>query len=1084
MKRFLLLSLLTFGLAAGMYAQQRVSGTVTDDGGSPLIGATVVEKGTSNGTITDVDGNFSLDVADSDAILQVSYTGYQSQDMVVSGQSVFTVVLSEGVSLDEVVVTGYTVDSRRQTTGAVSTVKTKELTAIPSGNVEQQLQGRVAGLTVITNGQPGTNSIVRVRGFGSFGGNEPLYIVDGVPTTSTDFIPPDDIESTTVLKDAASASIYGARAAGGVIIYTTRHGKKDDNRLGVSYDGLYGFTQPGTAPGSLNPQDFADWTWQAIRNTAAAAGTQPVFNHPQFGSGQNPVIPDYLLVGTNRGVVGNVDLAAEELKYNNDSRRGPIYLVVPANKAGTDWYDEITDNAPMTRHNLGFSGSGERSRYYLGMGAQLIDGILLHNKFERYHFRANTEFDVTDFFRVGENLQFTNRSVLGQDGGNNGQGIAESESDILFAFRMPTIIPVYDAFGGYGGTAVGGFNNPRNPVANRNRVKDNAGYNGHAFGSVYAELDLGKNITLRTNLGGTYSQFRFINYTIPTYEHSENQGSFAYSETYGGFFSWVNTNTVRFDKKFDRHGLNILAGIEALNTGKGRVIQGFGQAPFSYDPNYITLSTATTARQVESSLNLGVTFFSVFGRVNYSFADKYYLTGVIRRDGSSRFGAENRYGVFPAISAAWRITGEDFFQPNDVITDLKLRVGWGEMGNSNNVSPTNQYTLYAASLDASSYPITGSNTSAASGFAQSTIGNPFARWETSQTTNIGFDASFFNGRLEAYVDWWKKKTEDLLFQKPLPAVVGNATPPFVNIASMENTGLDFQFIARGLIGTGAWKYEASLVGSILKNEITAITDDLDYFDIDPPTNRLGSRLVRNQVGESISSFFGYEVVGLFQSAAEVAGAPTQAGAGVGRFRFADLNSKDDSGNTVLGVPDGIIDDADRTIIGSPVPDFTGGINFILNYRNFGVETYLYTSLGNEVFNMSKWYTDFFPSFTGANISERVKESWSTSNTGATLPIYENVSNFSTNTQPNSYYVEDGSYLRMQNLTFFYNFPADKIGSWARKLKVYVSANNIFTITGYEGLDPGVGGAADTLFGIDIGNYPVTRSFMIGVNAGF
>jgi TonB-dependent starch-binding outer membrane protein SusC len=978
-----------------------------------------------------------------------------------------------------VVVTGYTTENKRQTTAAVSIVKARDLTAIPSGNVEQQLQGRVSGLTVITNGQPGTSSIVRVRGFGAFGGNEPLYIVDGVPVTSTDFLSPDDIETTTVLKDAAAASIYGARAANGVIVYTTKRGKKGDKKVNISYDGLYGATDPGKSPGFLTPQEYADWTWQAYKNTG-----QPL-SHPQFGTGATPVLPDYLLVGALSGVSASaVNLTTEQAKYNNDSRNGNVYLVMPSNKAGTDWYAAITRQAPIQRHNLGFSGASENSRYYIGLGTQQQDGIVKQNSFTRYDLRANSEFDLTSFLRVGQNLQLTYRSILGQSGASNGGGIAESESIILAAFRMPTIIPVNDAFGGYAGSQAKGFNNVRNPLGTLSRIADDRSYNMSTFGNVYVELDVVPGLTLRSSIGGQYNNYYGIGFAKPSYEHSENIGSFAYSEFSGYRYNWVNTNTARYVKAFGKHNIDLLGGIEALNDNRGRDMIGSGQDPFSRDVNFVTLSTAVTSRQVTSNLELGSNYFSTFGRVNYTYGDKYFFTAIMRRDGSSRFGATQRQGVFPALSAAWRVTGEDFLKSTDFLTDLKVRVGWGQMGNDKNTRPTNQYTLYSGALDQGSYPITGSNTAAAAGFFQSTIGNPDAKWETSETANIGFDASILKGKFEIAVDLWRKNTKDLLFQKPLPAVGSVvAAAPFINIATMLNQGIDIQVNNKGKIA-GDFRYEATVIGSWLHNEITSLADEVKYFDVNPPINRLGGAPVRNQLGQSVSAFFGYQVKGLFQSKSEVDGAPKQDGAGVGRFRFADLNSKDAKGNVVLGVPDNKIDDADRTFIGSPVPKFTGGLNFEVKYKDFGLATYMYTSLGNKIYNQSKWYTDFYSSFTGSNLSNRIKDSWSTTNTGSSIPIIENVSNFSTNTQSNSYYVEDGSYLRMQNLAFSYTVPTKYLKNVVKRLRASVAVNNVFTLTKYQGLDPAVGGAADTLFGIDLGNYPVTRSVMFTLSAGF
>lgn len=1080
---FTVFFMLSFAIAG--FSQQNVTGKVVDEKGEPLPGASVIVKGTSNGTVADLDGSFTLS-APKGSVLEISFTGFATQTISVGDNSTgLTVTLAEGnILLDEVVVTGYTVEGRRQSTSAVSTVKSKDLTAVVSGNVEQQLQGKAAGVTVITNGQPGTNSIVRVRGFGAFGGNEPLYIVDGVPVGNIDFLAPDDIETTTVLKDASSASIYGARAANGVIVFTTKRGKKTPQKLTVTYDGLIGYTNPGTGQEMLNPQEQADWTWQAIRNTAAANGETPVFSHPQYGTGQNPVLPDYINVGGASGVIGTVNLETERAKYNIDPTIGPVYQVVRANKAGTDWYDAITRTAMVMRHTLGFTGATESSRYYLSLSLQNQEGILIYNDFNRYSFRANTEFDLGKRVRIGENLQFTYRQVLGQGGGNNGSGIPQDENDILQAFRMPPIIPVYDEFGGYAGTAAKGFNNPRNPVASRDGIKDSEGFGTGAVGNIYLEADILKDLTFRTSIGGQYNNFYGNGYTRLQYENSENNASYSYGEFSGYSYNYTFTNTLNYKTKFGIHGLDILAGMEALNTGRGRNMNGSGLNPFSTDINYITLSTvASSGKVVNSNLFTGVNFYSLFGRVNYSLLDRYYITGVIRRDGSSRFGANNRYGVFPAISAAWRVTGEKFMQGADFITDLKIRGGWGQMGNSNNVDPNNQYSLYASSVGNASYDINGTNTGTAEGFYQSRIGNPDAKWETSTTTNFGVDGSFLNGKLDVIADIWKKETEDLLFQVPIANVFGTyAAAPAVNIANMLNKGVDIQIINRGKVNS-LISYEVNLTGAWLKNEITNLAPDVDYFETRPPTNRLSAPPIRNAVGHTISAFYGYQVVGLFANQAEVDAAPDQDGAGPGRFRFADIDSYDDQGE-LTGVPDGKIDAADRTFIGSPVPKFIGGLNIKLNVGDFDFETYLYTSLGNKIFNQSKWYTDFYPSFTGAAVSARVKDSWSPTNLGAETPVFENVSNFSTNTQPNSFYVEDGSYLRMQFISIGYNLNKSVLKGKLQRARIWVSANNIFTVSKYDGLDPAVGGAVDTNFGLDIGNYPLTRSFTAGLGITF
>lgn len=1057
-----------------LYGQTSVSGRITDEANNPLPGVSILVKGTTNGTTTNNDGNFSLSVP-ADATLVISFIGYRTQEIPVGNRTNISLALEPDVSaLQEVVITGYTTENRRDVSGAVSTVKAEDLTVIPSGNVEQQLQGRVAGVTVVTNGQPGTTSQIRVRGFGAFGGNEPLYIVDGLPVGSTDFLNPDDIESTTVLKDASSASIYGARAANGVIVYTTKKGSRSAGKINITYDGMFGFTNPGEGQEMLNPAEHAEWTWNAIRNTAAQLGNQPTFTHPQFGTGTTPQIPDYILVGDQTGVSGTLDLTAERARYNVTDFSRPIYQVVAANKSGTDWYDEITRTAPIIRNTLGISGGSEKSRFYFGLGMQDQAGILMNQKFQRYSFRANSEFDILKNLRFGENIQFTYRQTRLLQGGGGGIGISDDESIVLTAFRMPTIIPVYDVFGGYAGTRAKGFNNPRNPVADLNRNKDDRGYGVGGVGNIYLEFEPISNLVLRSSIGGQYGSGYFWDYNARQYENSENNSAVSYSEGASTVLSWTFTNTLNFKKQFGVHNLDLLLGQEALNTGVGRNISGTGLNPFSEDRDFVTLSTTTpgATRTVGSGYFKGVNFFSYFGKVSYSFNDKYLASVVLRRDGSSRFGEENRYGVFPAFSAGWRISSEDFMRTATFIDDLKIRGGYGIMGNSNNVDPNNQYSLYATTVGASSYPI--NNAGAAEGYYRSRIGNPFAKWEKAITTNLGFDGSFLGGKLDIIFDLWQKDTEDLLFQVPITVTNGiYAAAPSVNIGKMENKGLDFQIINRGNVSREV-TYEVTVNGGFLKNEIVELAPGITYLSggNNEPSYR-GIRPVRNQIGRPISSFFGFQTLGLFNSQQEVDTAPLQAGAAPGRFRFADING------------DGVITPDDRTWLGSPVPKFTGGLNFRINFKGFEVQSYLFASIGNKIWNQSKWFTDFYPSFAGAAISARVKDSWTAENTDTDIPIFENVSNFSTNTQANSFYVEDGSYLRMQNITVAYSLPSDLSSRLnMQRMRLFAGVNNVFTITGYDGLDPSVGGDADTRFGIDVGNYPITRSWTFGVNLGF
>nr|WP_287937436.1 TonB-dependent receptor [Algoriphagus sp.] len=1082
------LTLLVLSVSAA-YAQKTVTGTVLDEYGMGLPGVSVLVKGTTTGTATDIDGKFSLNVPNDQATLVFSFIGYSTIEQLVGSRSVIDVSMKpDERTLTELVVTGYSIDSRRETTGAIATVNPKDLTVIPTGNIEQTLQGRVSGVTVITNGQPGTSSIIRVRGFGAFGGNEPLYIVDGVPVGSTDFLNPDDIESTTVLKDAAAASIYGARAANGVIVYTTKRGARD-KKLRVDYNGMYGVTTPGVGLDMTNPQEYAELTWLAERNTAALQNRAPAYGHPQFGTGASPVMPYYLSLITRNPQTGAFGVASgqpgpltqaqidqQREWYNVDPTKGTVRQLTRAMTGeGTDWYEALTRNAPLHRHSIGFNGGSAASRFYIGLGMQEQAGIMIGNQFRRYSLRANSEFDVSKRIRIGQNFQATYRQVLGQQGGTGGRGVSDDENDILQAFRMPSIIPVYDEFGGYAGTASRGFNNPRNPVASREGQLNDRNFNANAFGNVYGEWDIIDNLTFRTSAGGQYNNNYFWNYSRLQYENSENNSAFGYGEGGGFSFAWTFTNTISYKKKFGKHDINFLGGQEALNSGAGRNINAVGQNPFSQDPNFITITNLpVSTRQVNSSLFKGVNFNSYFGQVKYTYNDKYIVSAVVRRDGSSRFGENSRYGVFPAFSAAWRISSESFLQGQTWIDDLKIRGGYGEMGNSNNVDPLNQYSLFAGNIGASSYDITGSNSGAVIGFRRSRIGNPNARWETAVTQNVGFDGTFFNGKLDVIFDWWRKDTKDLLFTVPIPLTAGspqNVSAPAVNIGEMLNRGLDLLVSTRGNF-TSDLTYELTVTGSTLKNEIVSLAPGLSFITSVNPSYR-GIQPIRNAVGQPLSSFFGFKTLGLFRDAEDVRSHAVQDGAAPGRFKFADTNG------------DGRITPEDRVFLGNPVPDFTGGMNFTLGYKGFDLSAYVYASIGNEIWNQSRWFTDFFQTFEGAAISRRLYDAWTPQNLDAKIPVVERVSNFSTSNVANSFYVEDGSYLRLQNLTLGYSAPASVLQKLKmERARVFASVNNLFTLTKYEGLDPAVGGDADLTFGIDVGNYPVTRGWTFGLNLSF
>lgn len=1049
------LGIICLCLSLPAFAQKYTTGKIVTSKNEPVQGATIRVKGTENAVISKEDGTFSIRTEPKNSALIISSIGYAEQEIAI-GEGPVNITLSESsTDLNEIVVTGYSSQQRKSIVGAVATVKGDQLSSVPSGNPEQQLQGRAPGVTVISSGQPGTTSQVRIRGFGSFSGNDPLYVVDGVPTFNIDWLNANDIDNTTVLKDASSASIYGARASAGVILITTKKGKYSAGKLALTYDMTYGVTIPGKGIDLLTPQQQADLTWSALK----AAGNE--VKNDQYGSDPNkPVLPDYLKAGDAAGLFEG-DPRIDLSKYNINFDKGPVYQVIKANKAGTDWYDALTSVRPIQNHTLGFRGGSDNARYYAGISLYDEKGVVIGTGLKKYMLRLNTEFKPKEWLRFGENLQYTYRERPGIDG-------PASENDILFALTINPLIPVYDEGGGYAGTSAKGFNNSTQPVARRIRSKDNKGYSSLIMGNIYAEADILPHLTARTSFGGIFNNgmFRFINYR--TYENSENVGNNTFGEGSFNSAGYVWTNTLRYENTFGKHSLSAVGGIEAVADGYFRAIQGSGLNPISLNLTYLTLSTTLPdGRQLNGDGGPLTKLYSQFAKADYSFDDKYLLSATVRRDGASVFDVNNQHGVFPAISAGWRITEEDFMRRTPWITELKIRGGIGTMGNSR-ISPANSINASQGS-PTFGYDISGKQTGTFPGIALTSIGNPFAKWESNTTINIGFDGTLFNNRLDVIFDWYKRKTNDLLYNQQLPASLGNAASPFVNIGSMENSGVDMMITYKSRPGRQL-RLETDLIFTTYRNRITKVSDITNYFDVSF-SGRIGGGIVRNQVGQAVSSFFGYNVLGLFQSDEEVAKSPTQDGAAPGRFKYQDVNG------------DNKINDQDRTFIGNPNSNFNYGVNVRLFFGAFDLEALFYGTQGGQVLNFTKWFLDFYPSFAGIGKSTRVLNAWTPDNTNTNLPRFENTSNFSTNAVLNSYYVEKASYFRCRSLKVGFNLPAkltSKIGF--DKLRVFAQTTNLFTLTNYSGTDPEVSGV-DTNFGVDVGNYPANRQLLVGLNVG-
>ncbi|MGY5850670.1 SusC/RagA family TonB-linked outer membrane protein [Salegentibacter sp. F14] len=1051
-----------------IFAQDEVTieGTVTDaNNGMPVPSANVIEKGTSNGVLTNFDGEFSIEVPVG-ATLEISFLGYATTEVVVENDSYLEIAIEPSAAdLEEVVVVGYGTQRKADLTGAVAVVDMEAMGRQPSPQVTEQLQGQASGVTVSSSGQPGEAPQVRIRGINTFGNSNPLYIVDGVPTGDINHLNPNDIENMQVLKDAGSASIYGARAANGVIIITTRSGKGE---LRVTYNGYYGTqTVPkGNVYDIATPQEHAELRWMAMENSNPG---EPISDR-QYGSGEQPQLPYYILPGG--AAEGEVDESAYYVDpyYTESGAVGGFNQIIRANQEGTNWFQEIFNSAPIMNHDFSVSQGGEKGNFLFSLSHSDQDGTLKNTFLKRYTARVNSQFNIRENFRLGENIAVSvadgNRiSVIG-------------ENPINHAYRMQPIIPVYDIAGNFAGTQAPSLGNAQNPVGILERNRNNLSRTSRIFGNIFAELDFLENFTARTSFGGNYFNTNGQVFTYPTYENQENLTTNQLSENAFTGYNWTWSNTLQYSNNFnDLHDVSVLVGSEAYYN-QYEEIYGVTQGFYSFNPNYVNLSTGS-GTQTNSGFYTEDALFSVFGRLDYTYNDKYLLGATIRRDATSRF-TNPRHGWFPAVSAGWRISEEALMDDLQWVDDLKIRGGYGVMGNQNNVDPANAFTTYGSSRTSSYYDITGSNSSLVEGFQRSRIGNPNASWEKNVNANIGIDANLFNNRLQITADYYRKDVVDLLYNPELSATAGVSTVPYVNIAEMKNSGLDLSATTFADL-TSDLRMNATLTFTSYDNEIVKIADGVSYFDQEGRRFN-GSTIVRNAVGHSVGQFYGYQIQGFWNSQEEVDAANQQAqqatgnpneeyqtDIGVGRFRYVDTNG------------DGYINSDDRTFLGNPNPDFTGGLNLEFNYKNFDFSMFLYGVYGNDIWNQVKWWHDFYSSFNGAKSTTALYDSWTPTNQNATAPIQETGGSFSTANVPNSYFVEDGSYLRAKNVQLGYSFSEDFLDRLGlERLRIYVQAANLFTITNYSGVDPELTGTA-TAFGIDEGAYPTPRQFIGGIN---
>lgn len=1079
-----LLALIFFVTASfSTHAQKVVVGKVIDSTtNQPIPGVNVQVKGSTISTVTDDQGNFSINVPANGTTLYISNTSFSPQSIIISGRSdIGTVLLRESANqLEQVVVVGYGTQRKKDLTGAVSTVNMGEVKAQPAASPIEALQGKALGVQIINDGSPGATPQIRIRGNSTINNNDPLYIIDGMPFTGNlSWLSPNDIESMQVLKDASAASIYGARANNGVVIVTTKKGRKNGPPK-VSLDAYYGTQSPnkGTFPKFMNPMQFAEYLYTAFKNAGLTPGTDGTTGS-NYGTDPNkPTLPTYLLAGTATGQKVT-DANADPSKYRYTQDASTFYQITKANQAGTNWFDAISHNAPSQNYQLSVLGGGENSSYALSGGYLNQEGIIKYTGFKRYNIRANTNFTVLGgHLTLGENIQYSYDEGYGFATNVNtpGQYIGEG-SPIGWAFRQQTIIPVYDIMGNFAGSKGDKLGNAENPLAVLYRAKDNKSSNSRFFGNAFADLKIIDGLNIRSSYGVGYNNYRWISISYPNPEFSEgNYTSNPLTEGSGYTFDGTWTNTATYKHKFNKkHDLTVMIGSEAVKH-RDRTLTGTGNGFFVFgDLNYYYIGAASTGVSA-NSYGGNNTLFSLFGRVDYSFDDKYLIAATIRRDGSSMFGPDHKYGNFPSVSAAWRVSHEAFLQNIKWINDLKLRAGYGETGNQ--TIPAFQYMRsYQSTITQSSYPING--TALSSGVWTNSYDNPDIKWEALKSWNVGVDFTLFGNILEGSFDVYNKKTTDMLYPVPYPAqAVGGGGSAWRNVGTMSNKGFEVALTYHYLPAYNskdAFKFD--ITGSLSRNinKVVELAPGITNQTIYTVRSLTTSIL---EPGQPLGAFYGYKVTGIYQSQQDIANSPHYDGARIGGLKYADVAGPNGSG------PDGVIDANDRTIIGNPFPKFFYSLGFNAYYKNFDLLMFFNGSYKNQIFDATRYYTDF-NAFDGA-LSTRLLNAWSPTNTGSSIPSpYRNPSSYEL--ASNSYYVQDGSYLRMKNLQIGYTVKFNqKVKNYISNLRAYLGVTNLFTITHYSGLDPEVSSVPGTFSapGVDLGIYPAARQYMVGLNVTF
>ena len=1038
----------------GHQVQQRadtITGSVTEaQTGTPISGVTVRVSGTDIRTVTDAQGNYSLPVPAGGTLIFLQI-GYRSLAMSVGGRRTIDVSMEQSVlALQEIVVTGY-LQQRR--------VDMESVSRQTSISVLQRLDGRVAGVTVDASGSPGARSTVRIRGISSFQNNDPLYIIDGTPVEDTfiNWLNPNDIESIQVLKDASAASIYGARATNGVIIIETKKSGSSSVPQ-FTLDVRTGVATPVRGYDDFLILDALEYH-EILRRTFENAG-EPVPENV-YGNPASPTVPRW--IWPNNGVSPATGVDESTYSFPNN--------LIQAGSPGTNWWDAVFGPALVTDANLSISGRGVAHGYHVSFSYLNQEGTAAFNRFQRGTARVNTQFELGEGrLTIGENFAFALEEFFG--GASDPGGFAEGGilgKNIL----MQPVVPVLDVGGKFAAGKAVGLGNNSNPLKEAWADKDDIGKNLKLFGNVFANLEITDQLQATTRFGFNLNEASSVGFDPISPEVSEPSFSNSISESFSTFRDWTWTNTLQYSNTFgERHNVNVLLGHEVTeNKFRFNTSSINNLITTNIDARFIQDAIGDPDTKNVSSTGSRASLLSFFGKVDYNFAERYHLSFTLRRDGSSRLGPDNQWGTFPAVGVGWRLSQEPFLAQSQFFTNVMLRFGWGLTGNQL-ISSGRVVSQFGGGRGDTFYDIRGTGNTILAGFKQTSLGNPDLKWEENESVNVGLDLEFFGGNASLVVDVYQRNTDDLLFDPPTPATAGVAAPPIVNIGKMRNRGVDFSIGYRGTVGDGTWRVNFN--GSHYKNKIVRIDGVQDFFFGTAIPARFSFQTI-NQIGDPIGSFHGLVADGFFEDQAAVDAHATQDGAAPGRLRFRDVNG------------DGQITLDDRTIIGSPHPDFTAGLDLGVEVGAWDFSANLFGTFGNEIFDLQKQFY-IFQNFSTNVRRDLLTDSWTPDNLDAKYPRLDKNDVFS-GQQLSSFYVEDGSYVRMRNLQVGFLLPQ----SFIPGTRVYVQAENLFTITGYDGLDPALpaadingpaGDNRDQYRGIDRGAYPSNKTFSFGISTTF